>query len=366
MTSFSELQRPRVLLIALSGIGNLLMASPVIRALTDTNPTADIDVLVAPRGTDEVLASNPRVRQILHGSPKPSVASWRRMVKAIRRGRYDIGIVMHPGQLVLSASLLFFGGVRRRIAHRYTWGPLRRTGLLVNAPVELAEYRNRSLDDRRAHDVVQNLALLRPLGITTNPAEATIDFPLTPDDRARADAWIAQRRLAGGTLIGMHPGAHTDLASKRWPVDRWSALGDRLAEHEGATVLVFGGLEERDLKTEVCARMRRPALLVEAPLRTTAALIARCAFFVSNDSGLMHVAVSQSVPTFGLFGPTDERRTAPWGPHGHVIRAPSTVPSYEVARLADVRARTEPDPSLQALTVDRIVQTISATLPVTA
>lgn len=366
MTTFRELQRPRVLLVALSGIGNLLMASPMIRALKDANPTTDIDVLVAPRGTDQVLAGNPRVGQILHGTPKPTRAAWHRMVTTIRRGRYDIGIVAHPGQLVMSASLLFFGGVRRRIGYRYTWGLFRHTGLFLNAPVELAEYRNRSLDDRRAHDVVQNLALMSPLDITAAPAEAAIDFPLAPDDRARADAWLAGQRLSDAMHIGIHPGAHADLGTKRWPAHRWSEIGDRLAERYGATILVFGGPEEYELKTEVCARMRRPALSVEAPLRTTAALIARCAFFVSNDSGLMHVAVSQNVPTFGLFGPTDERRTAPWGPTGHVIRAPGTVPSYEVARVADVRARTEPDPSLEALGVDLVVQTISAALPVRA
>lgn len=85
-------------------------------------------------------------------------------------------------------------------------------------------------------------------------------------------------------------------------------------------------------------------------------------FFVSNDSGLMHVAVSQKVPTFGLFGPTDERRIAPWGPYGHIIRAEGTKPTYDVHALKTVRKRREADASLLALDVNAVMQHINTIL----
>jgi ADP-heptose:LPS heptosyltransferase len=72
----------------------------------------------------------------------------------------------------------------------------------------------------------------------------------------------------------------------------------------------------------------------------------------------MHVAVSQKVSTFGLFGPTDETRTAPWGPFGHVIRAANTSPSYNVARLRQIKKNRNADPSLLALDVNTVFDRI--------
>lgn len=361
MIPFATLDRPRVLIVALAGIGNLLMASPLFRTLKEANPTTEIDVLVAPRGTTEVLEANPRIRRVLRGSAAPSAAAAAALVPLLRRARYDVGIVAHPGQRWWSAGLLALGGVRRRLGHRYRWAGSPQRGFFLTDALPLRPHASLSLADRSAHDAVQNLRLLEPLGISSDPSSAVYDFPLISEDRERAAAWLAERNLAAATLIGMHPGAHADLAYKRWPTERWSELGDRLSEQHGATILVFGGPEERVTKTEVCARMGKAAVAVELPLRATAALIARCAFFVSNDSGLMHVAVSQQVPTFGLFGPTDERRTAPWGPSGRVIRAPGTHPTYDVAGLREIGAQRGPDASLAALTVDHVLREVAAT-----
>lgn len=359
---FHTLDRPRVLVVALSGIGNLLMASPLFRALTDANPTAEIDVLVAPRGTRDVIERNPRIRTILVGKPKPSFSEWHALVQHIRQMRYDVGIVAYPGQLVTSASLLFFGRVRWRIGHRYSWGALRNTKLFLTDAVLLRPHQHLSLTNRSAHDVVRNLDLLRPLGITADPAHAAYDLPLAPDDREQADRWVAQQDLGTLTCIGLHPGAHRDLNLKRWPADRWALLGDRLAERYGARVLIFGGADERALVSTVCGQMHTNPLAVDVPLRTAAALMARCAFFVSNDSGLMHVAASQRVHTFGLFGPTDERRTAPWGPFGHAVRAAGTQPNTAAGFTRAGEKDVGSDLSLRALPVEWVFAEVTATL----
>ncbi|MDP3685557.1 MAG: glycosyltransferase family 9 protein [bacterium] len=365
--SFRDLERPRILLVALSGIGNLLMASPLLRALKDANPTAELDLLVASRGTKSVMEANPRIRRVFVGSAKPSLSSARKLANVLRREQYAIGIVTYPGQLVTSAGLLFFSGIPRRIGHRYSWLFLRDSGFLLSEPVSvtpLPPFTDQG--STVAHDVVQNLRTLEPLGITVDPTTTRYEFPLTPDDRAEADAWLAKHRLGGRTLIGLHPGSYGDLAYKRWPAERFAELGDRLATARNAIVLVFGGPEEQTLKAEVAARMRAPSVIVDAPLRVTAALIARSACFVSNDSGLMHIAVSQNIPTFGLFGPTDERRTAPWGPHGHVIRAAGTGPTYDVRRRGRVHTHSSTDPSLLALSSEAAYDRIAAIVPAKA
>ena len=361
--SFRNLERPRVLLVALSGIGNLLMASPLFRTLRDANPTAELDLLVASRGTKSVLETNPRIRRVFVGTPKPNLRTLRKLTHTLRRERYAVGIVTYPGQLILSAALLRLASIPCRIGHRYSWAFLRDSGLFFSDPVPAFPLPSFTVPaSSAAHDVVQNLQLLQPLGIVGDPATARYDLPLTADDRAKADAWLVQHALGNHILIGLHPGSYGDLATKRWPADRFAELGDRLAERYRATILVFGGPEEHTLKAQVCARMRSASVAADVPLHVSAALIARCACVVSNDSGLMHVAASQNVPTFGLFGPTDERRTAPWGPNGHVIRAAGTEPTYDVRNLTRVRAQNDPHPSLLALSVETVARAISAAL----
>lgn len=355
-------ERPRVLVVALSGIGNLLMASPLFRAISDANPAAEMHTLVAPRGTWDVVKGSPRIRTVLLGKPKPTFTEWCTLVRRIRHERYDVGIVAFPGQLIMSASLLFSGGVRQRIGHRYNWQALRNTGLFLTDAISVRPHQHLPLTDRSAHDVVRNLDLLRPLECPVDQGAAVYEFPLSPDDRDHADRWIGAHGLHSTTLIGIHPGSHRDLGLKRWPADRWAALGDRLAAHVTARVLVFGGTDECALVNAVCGGMRAGPVAVEVPLRTAAALMARCAFFVSNDSGLMHVATSQRVHTFGLFGPTDERRTAPWGPFGHVVRAPGTRPKTEAGATRTGETSTETDPTLLALSIEQVFADITATL----
>jgi ADP-heptose:LPS heptosyltransferase len=346
MMPFKELERPRVLVIAMSGIGNLLMQSPLWTRLRDVNPTAEIAVLVAPRGTAEVLERNADIATIFRGNPKPSLREWIGMTRSVQRGKFDIGIVTYPGQLVTSSSLLFFGTVKMRIGHRYTFHALKSTGLFLS----------HALPSPSVHDVIQNLRLLEPLGVSSEPNAARYVFPLGREDHDAAEQFLAKHALEETPLLGIHPGAYKDMEYKRWPTERWIHLGRKLEERSHAKILIFGGPEERALKAAVWNGIgRNTAFEVDLPLRATAALLRHCRCFVSNDSGLMHVAVSQNVPTFGLFGPTDERRTAPFGPHGHVIRAAGTQPTYNVKELWRIRAQRAPDPSLLALSVDHVL-----------
>lgn len=349
VVDFARLERPRVLIVALSGIGNLLMASPLFRALKASNKDAEITVLVAPRGTADVLERNADISQIFHGRPKPNVREWFGTVQTLQRQQYTVGIITYPGQLIMSASLTYFGNVRYRVGHRYTYHFLQNTHLFLNAPVAI----------QPVHDVPQNCALLKPLGIHLDAAQARYAFPLAQEDHGAAESFLQKHNLTNQRLIGFHPGTHTDMTYKRWPAERWADLGQQLARTYDANILLFGGPEEQELRKQIAASLDpKHTILVDLPLRVAAAVIRHCLFFVSNDSGLMHVAVSQNIPTFGLFGPTDEQRTAPWGPHGHVIRARGTKPTYTLRILPNIRQQQQTDPSLLALSVEMVLEVI--------
>lgn len=353
MTNYQGVERPKVLVLAMSGIGNLLMQTPLIKKLKDTNSTAEISVMLAPRGTKDVLLHNHNIKNVFVGYPKPSLKQRVRMIKTIQQGKFDIGIVAYPGQLITSSSLLSFGMIPTRIGHKYNYHFLKNSGLFLTKSFAL----------QQTHDVQQNLNLLQGLGIDADPTNTEYDFPLTSAEQKETEYFLTQNNIDKTSLIGLHPGTNPDMAYKRWPVERWAQLADQLADQFKAKILIFGSADEDHLKTEIAKNMRHEPFNVTLSLRGTTALMSKCSFFVSNDSGLMHVAVSQKVPTFGLFGPTDENRTAPWGKYGHVIRAENTKPTYDVTKLREIKKLKTADETLLALNTETVFNQIVNSIP---
>jgi ADP-heptose:LPS heptosyltransferase len=156
-----------------------------------------------------------------------------------------------------------------------------------------------------------------------------------PQDRALADRLLPR----GGPLIGLGPTAN--WAGKIWPPDRFVALAHALAEAlPGARVAVFGGpgTAERVAAAPVLAALPACIDLVGAlDLPQAAACLARCAIFVGNDSGLMHLAAASGAATLGLFGPTPASEYAPSGRRAAVVEAVGPPGAAPMAALT-VRA----------------------------
>jgi heptosyltransferase-2 len=116
-------------------------------------------------------------------------------------------------------------------------------------------------------------------------------------------------------LVGFAPGAAYGHA-KRWPPERVAAVIGALAAR-GVTAVIVGAAADRDTARAIESSLPAGTRLVNLVGRTTLAqlvgVIARCAAFVSNDSGAMHVAAALGVPLTAIFGPTDERVTSPGG-----------------------------------------------------
>jgi ADP-heptose:LPS heptosyltransferase len=132
-----------------------------------------------------------------------------------------------------------------------------------------------------------------------------------PEDRARAAALLPQ----GGPVIGLGPTAN--WAGKIWPPERFVALFQSLAEQiPGARPAIFGGPGDAEAACAAPVLAALPGaidLVGRLTLAEAAACLARCALFVGNDSGLMHLAASAGTPTLGLFGPTPASEYAPSG-----------------------------------------------------
>jgi ADP-heptose:LPS heptosyltransferase len=152
----------------------------------------------------------------------------------------------------------------------------------------------------------------------TNPCPR-LEIAIEPEVERRA------ARLLGGTsggtsYVALYPGSGRYSPARRWPAERFGRLGARLARElsdaADVQVLVVGGPGEERLGDEVCARIGPAALnLAERTpdLKTLAAVLRRCALFVGNDGGVMHVAVAAGTPVVAVFGPSNH---VSWGPYG--------------------------------------------------
>jgi ADP-heptose:LPS heptosyltransferase len=145
---------------------------------------------------------------------------------------------------------------------------------------------------------------------------------ITAETRHRVDAFLTANAVdRSAPLVGFAPGAAYGHA-KRWPPDRVAQVVSRLHARGVTCVLVGAGGDRdagREVESSLPAGSRAVNLIGRTDLRLLAGLLASCQAFVSNDSGAMHLAAAVGVPVAAIFGPTDERVTAPIGDHDVIL-----------------------------------------------
>lgn len=167
-------------------------------------------------------------------------------------------------------------------------------------------------------ELVRGLGLPIPAGLDARPRIAPL-----PATNEKAAILLATSGVAvADTLVGFAPGAAYGHA-KQWPPDRVVQVIAELSRR-GVVSLLLGAGADRDtgraIESSLPAGARVVNLIGRTGLRQLVGVIARCAAFVSNDSGAMHVAAALGVPLTAIFGPTDERETAPGGGADLIVR----------------------------------------------
>ncbi len=293
-----------ILIIKLRYIGDVLLATPVLRTLRERFPEARLTMAVN-RGTEEVLAGNPDVQEVLVVE-KGGLAEHLRFLRDVRRRRFDAVIDLTDGDRAAILAGLSGAPLRIGFNEEHRW-----RGLLYTTTAQVGP----SL----AHRIEQDLAALLPLGI--EPKAGQPKLYLSREDDERAARLLEEVGLAGaqGPLVMFQPGARYWF--KAWPAERFAVLADRLAESFGCRVVIGGSGQEQKLAEEVRhqARSAPTVLAGRTPLRTYAAVLKRCALFVGSDNGPMHMAAALGVPVVALFGPSNPDEWGPRGPQSRVL-----------------------------------------------
>lgn len=345
----------RCLLLCPIGIGNYLLAYPTFEQIKRSNPEAKL-FLLGLRGAIGTFAQNdPLFEEVLVVDPTKtrSPIGKSKTVAAVRRLQCDTAISFFPSNRLEYNLLAWLSGAKTRYAFRYNLKTFRAGRFLCNHLID---------PEDNVHDVEQNLRVLAALGAQQRDP---LKFPdlFNMDEASQAEAWLERNGIEGRNLIGLHPGSSPDhgMIHKRWPERRFVGLAKDLSGPDNSVVLVFGGPEENPLKRAIAKRIGESAISVEdLAFRETCALVARCHLFVSNDSGLMHIAALSKVPTVGIFGPTDDIRTAPWGSQHLVIRSQMDCsPCWRISNVGvRVGCKYKDFRCLRKLGVDEVLEKI--------
>lgn len=300
--STSERVPPALLVVQTSFLGDVVLTTPLLRALRERARPRRLVVLVRPEAVP-LVTGHPDVDDVLvddkrggDGGP----GGLLRTAGRLRRERFDVAV--SPHRSLRTALLLAAAGVPRRIGFRDAPG----------APL----YHEHVARDPSRHAVERILALAEPFGGAAGAPHLSV--PVSAEARANAAALLPE---GPEPLVGLAPGSV--WPTKRWSVDGFAAVAAALAA-DGARCVVLGGPDERALGEDVHRRSggRTVMLSGQTDLATLVAVIDRLGVLIANDSAPMHIACARGVPVVAVFcATTPAQGFGPWGPRATVVEA---------------------------------------------
>ena len=292
----------QILLVVTRRIGDVLLATPLIRSLHRAWPRAKIDVLVF-EGTEGVLAGNPDIRHALSVKHRPPFGEHLRFLAKIWR-KYDLALSAIPGDRPTLYAC---------IAGKY------RVGMI---PAEGGQQWKKRLlsrwapfDNRGTHTVLMNLGLAKLLGIP--PCFEVAAAWKREDEKRVLDALPFDPDARPYAVLHVYP----MYAYKMWKNESWIALAKWL-ESRGMKIVLTGG---KSIDEKTCIDALLPFLpedTVDASgklsLGGVAYLLSRAGAYVGPDTAVTHMAASAGIPTVALFGPSNPVKWGPW-PKGYLL-----------------------------------------------
>ncbi len=327
--SHSNPSYKRALFIRFGGMGDILLATPSVRAVALAFPGIAIDFVVG-GGMTDALSGHPNVREILTFDKRgvdSRLDHFLPFLVKIARKRYDLVVNLHPSAksyLMAAAS-----GAKTRLTFEKRMEVRADTGRVAHAVDDFAKE-------------------LKPLGIDSVPDRA-LDFPIPSAAHARVADLLAEMGVAeSDKLLVINPAASRPL--NRWPLERFSEVAAFWAEQPGVKVAITGappafktvmdGLDEVSLAREVAAANPRILNLAgRLSVKEFGALLARADTLLTCDTGPMHIGAALGTPLAVLSGAADPDRTGPLTANSTVLieRQLSCVPCRDrICRRGDM------------------------------
>jgi ADP-heptose:LPS heptosyltransferase len=302
MTMLVNIDAARILIIRYRMIGDVLLDTPIIRALRHHYPHSHIAFCTeaTPAG---VLRGNPDLDEILY-HPRP--ATWYQelqFIRQVRRRRFDLVLDLMGNSR--SALLTRLSGARHRLAFARFPRALCYSNLVDHQP------------EVEGYTVIKRLRLLEPLGIQAT--DISLQMTYTQQERETVEHFLSTHQIKpDDLLICIDPTSY--VATREWPGEHFARLIDLLSKRLNARVCLLWGPGEKEKVEAIAAAAQTAPLLHPAwDLAHVAALLARADLLIGCNSAPLHIAVSQHTPTLTIHGATGPSGWSPPDPQHRTI-----------------------------------------------
>jgi heptosyltransferase-1 len=317
----SPMEYPKILILRLSAVGDVLRTIPAVKALKENYPHSRIAWIVE-EPAKALLESQPEIDEVIlfprkrwaDGIKSPK-RMWRtigevgRFIRALRENKFDVVLDFHG--ILKSGLISFLSGSQKRV------GFDRRSSregnfLFSNIKVRLPE--------EKMSRFQRNFLLLRGMGLEINDFKSNLHIPAEDEKYIQSFFLNKLPTPFKRPLIAIHPGTSPKTIYKRWMPHLYSKLADRLVNELRATVIYTWGPGELELMEEIRGGMTEPSILgpQTESLTQLGEVYRQCDLYIGGDTGPMHIASLMGIPVVAIYGPTDPVVNEPFGRHKKV------------------------------------------------
>ena len=301
-----------ILVIRLDRIGDMVMTTPIFRALKEKWPDAQITVLVNPVNKNIVI-NNPFIDCILiydRENKHKSLNNRLSFFKGIRKSEFDLVIDPYLDYELNTSFITRIVGSKYRLGFEFA-------GREFFYNIRYAS-NTFSVSTDKKHMIDYNLGLIGCIGVKANKKQPEIF--LGADEKENASRILEKVGVnPENRIIGIHPGGNYE--SQRWPIERFAAVSDHLITNYHANVLLFGSQDERHLISEFRdSADKNPIILDNLNLREFISVLSHCNLLLCNNSGPLHISTALNIPTVSTMGPTVPFHWWPRGDNHIVLR----------------------------------------------
>ena len=329
----NELGNPNKIIIIRqhNQLGDALAGVPLFRAIKEKYPNAHLTVIASPVNYQGLLKNKFIDRLFIFDKKKLTLPSYFLQLRKLLKESYDVAIVPVTVSISFTSNILArFANAATRIGPLILDGKENKSSFFFDRRVNIDW---RKFPDQNIYE--RSLDLVLPFGISTDNFKPEISFD--KQDEVKAEEFIAKVIKPGKNelLIGLHVGA--GKPQNRWSLKKFVSLIDRLNKIYPAKFYITGSDKDTEEITFIKEHLNIPvSFFLNKPIPQLAALISRSDLFISNDTGIMHVAGATNVPQVSLFGPTNPIVWSPIGINKKFVRKSDLIDEITVDDVFEV------------------------------
>ncbi|MEZ0323490.1 MAG: glycosyltransferase family 9 protein [Hydrogenothermaceae bacterium] len=297
----------KILITPLYGLGDIIMTFPAIEVLKKSRPDWQVDYFTFNKTAEKILKLNPYIDNIIYEPilDYPKLKSVYTVLKKIFK-KYDITINFYPSNRKDYNIFSFLTFSKVRIGHTYLNSNFSQLNFLKNLTIKEKE---------DLHCIEENIKLLELLDVKTDwIPKLSIYLPEKFKDKAKSYIKHEDR-----IKIGIHPGSSKfkNHSYKRWKPEKFIKVIEYFKDYD---FYIFGTKEEEEVVNFIVSKTENSIPIFNLDIIDVASVISNMNLFISNDSGIMHLANALGIPVVAIFGPTNPVWVRPWNEPYRVVR----------------------------------------------